>query len=102
MDLHGCSVRDALHITRRSIQEAYRRGRARVDVVHGSSTTSSYAASGTRTIKGELLDRLESGHFDAWANGFVTDASGGRTTVWLKIGGNSDPSKIQVRDVVPP
>ncbi|MEX2400916.1 MAG: Smr/MutS family protein [Rhodothermales bacterium] len=98
VDLHGSTVRDALYIARRCVQEGYRQGRSKVDVIHGASTS---GRESRRTIKTALLDQLERGAFADWSSGHTTDASGGRTTVWLNIGPNADPARIRVNDVVP-
>lgn len=98
VDVHGCSVADALYIVRRSVQEAFRRGRARVIVIHGLSTTSR----AERTIKSELERRLANAEFDAWINGSTQDNVGGRTTLWISIGGPRNSSPIKVHHVVRP
>ena len=96
VDVHGCSVSDAAYIVRRSVQEASRRGRARVIVIHGMSTES-----GTeRTIKSDLERRLASGEFEAWISGSTQDHVGGRTTLWITIGGGRNSSLIKMSDVV--
>ena len=98
VDVHGCCIADALHIVRRSVQEAYRRGRSRVIVIHGLSER----AGGERTIKTELERRLHSGEFASWTSGFTQDHVGGRTTIWTTIGGGSSAARITTRDVVRP
>ncbi len=100
LDLHGCTVDDGLHVVRRSLQEAYRRGRTKLDVIHGTST--SERSRHERTIKNELLHRLDGGRFSEWASGYTTDASGGRTTFWINLGANSNPNRLRANDVAPP
>lgn len=98
VDVHGCSVADAVYIVRRSAQEAYRRGRGRVVVIHGVS-----AKSGSeRTIKSDLEQRLASGEFDTWISGSTQDSVGGRTTLWTTIGGSRNPRPIKPAEVVRP
>ncbi len=98
VDVHGCSIADAFYIVRRSVQEAFRRGRARVVVIHGLS-----AGSGSeRTIKKDLERRLANAEFDAWISGSTQDHVGGRTTLWIIIGGTRNSSPINVNDVVRP
>ncbi len=55
LDLHGARVDEALRMARRALSLAEQRGRARLDVVHGGSTTDGM----TRTIKSELYDWLD-------------------------------------------
>lgn len=100
LDLHGCSVDDGIFVLRRTLQEALRRGRTKVDVIHGSST--SLHSRQDRTIKNELMDRLQSGAFAAWTSGHTTDISGGRTTLWIRLGVNAIPARIRVEDVARP
>ncbi len=56
LDLHGCTVNEALRLTRRLLSEAARYGRNSVRLIHGQSTT----ASGKRTIKSALTELIES------------------------------------------
>lgn len=96
VDVHGCSVDDAVYIVRRSVQEANRRGRARVVVIHGMSSESGAG----RTIKSDLERRLADGEFATWISGSAQDSVGGRTTLWITIGGGRNPSLIKTSDVV--
>ena len=98
IDLHGCSVDQALYIVGRTLNEAFRRGRSKVDVIHGTSTSDSFGY--TRTIKNELERRLLAGEYDAWVSGRVQDPSGGRTSLAVKIGSKPDPRRIREMDVV--
>lgn len=98
IDVHGCTIADAIYIIRRSVQEASRRGRGRVVVIHGLSADSD----AERTIKTDLEKRLSGGEFDPWISGSTQDSIGGRTTLWTKIGGGRNPARIKVNDVVPP
>lgn len=100
LDLHGCSVEEGVYVVRRTLQEAHRRGRTKVDVIHGSSTSAHSRYD--RTIKNELLARLEGGAFRDWASGHTMDASGGRTTFWIHLGANANPDRIRVKDVARP
>ncbi len=98
IDLHGCSVEDAVYAIRRTVQEAHGRGRARVVVIHGKS--GAQEGSSKRTIKGELERLIADGDLGAWLSGTIGDGAGGRTTLWLTIGPPRNPSRIKVRDVV--
>ncbi len=98
VDVHGCSVADAIHIVRRSVQEAHRRGRARVVVIHGMSSQSGAVG----TIKSDLERRIANGEFEMWVSGSTQDNVGGRTTLWTPIGGTRNPTLIKAADVVRP
>jgi len=98
VDLHGCSVLDAVHIIRRTVQEANRRGRARVVVIHGKSGDGEGASK--RTIKNELSRMLEKDDVGSMISGSTQDAAGGQTTLWMTIGPKPIRSQIRVRDVV--
>ncbi len=99
VDLHGCTVRDGLYIARRCVQEAFRRGRSKVEVIHGSST--SRGSDHERTIKSRLMQELEAGGLSEWASGHVTDPAGGRTTIWIMFGANANPARMRAADVLP-
>ena len=97
VDVHGCGVPDALAIIKRSIQEAHRRGRSRVDVVHGFSTSDQFGYE--RSIKNEFKRHLDAGDYRAWVAGSYEDVSGGRTSLALNLGPNSNPARIKPGDV---
>lgn len=99
VDLHGCTVSDGLYIIGRTVQEAHRRGRMKVDVIHGTSTSRAYSRA--RTIKNEFRRRLDAREYDEWVSGHNESSSGGNTSLWLNLGSNSDPSRIKVTDVIP-
>lgn len=98
VDVHGCSVSDAVYIIRRSVQEASGRGRARVVIIHGKS--GSGESSAKRTIKEELEHMLATGELASWISQFTQDAAGGRTTLWMPIGPKRNTKPINVREVV--
>lgn len=98
VDLHGCGVDDAVYIVRRTVQEASRRGRGRVVVIHGKSERDE--GSGRRTIKSELDRMLDTGALSTWSSGYTRDSAGGRTTIWMPIGTNPNPARIKMTDVV--
>lgn len=100
LDVHGCSVDDALYMIRRSLQEAYRRGRKKVEIIHGVST--SVGDRDGRTIKNEVEKRLAAGEFADWTSGYVQDGSGGRTSLWIRLGSPSNRQRIAVSHIVPP
>lgn len=96
VDLHGCTVDDALYIVRRTVAEATAAGRARVVVIHGASTT----GAGNRTIKSALGDLLASGALAAWVTGVLESPDGGQRTLWLPVGSPARSKRLDVRDVV--
>ena len=98
VDLHGCSVDEALYVIGRTLSQAYGRGRSKVDVIHGTSTSDTFGY--TRTIKNEFERRLTAGEYDAWVSGRVHDPSGGRTSLAIKIGSKKDSRRIREIDVV--
>ena len=98
VDVHGCSVDDALSIIERTAEEAFRRGRARVVVVHGTSS----ADRGTqrRTIKTALQDQLSRGVYEDWVTDPRWSDDGGQCTLWIKLGPRQDAARIKTEDVV--
>ena len=95
VDVHGCSIDGALTIIRRTVQEAARRGRSRVVVIHGRSR-----ADRPRTIRGELMRVLERGEFDAWVTSSMQAAGGGQSVLYMPIGVQKRPDRIRQQDVV--
>jgi len=98
VDLHGCSVADAVRIIRRTVQQASGRGRARVVVIHGRSGAGESAM--RRTIKDELERMIGEGDLARWISHSTQDTAGGRTTLWMPIGPKRNATPIKVRDVV--
>lgn len=96
LDVHGCSVDNALGIIRRAVKAAFGAGRARVVVIHGASTSES----GVRTIKSELERLVEEGAFSERVSGARWSPDGGQCTLWLKVGRPADPRRLRVNDVV--
>lgn len=97
LDVHGCTVPDALALIRRALEEGARRGRARLEVVHGYSTTRS-AHDGT--IKNALSDAVGRGDFERWVADARWDDSGGHCTLWFRIGLGAAPGRVTVHDLV--
>lgn len=98
VDVHGCSVDDALGIIGRAAEEAFRRGRARVIVVHGTSSTD--RGMRRRTIKTALQDQLSRGAYEGWVTEPHWSDDGGRCTLWIKLGSRWDGARIKTEDVV--
>ena len=97
VDLHGCTVPDAMQILRRTLQKAADAGRAKVVAIHGTSTTDQPDAP---TIKAALARALDAGSLDEWVTGAQWSGLGGECTLWLPIGTPSRPARINVREVV--
>lgn len=97
VDLHGCTVDDALYVVRRTVQEACRRGRSRVVVIHGRSRPDRI-----RTIRSELMRRLDRGDYGEWVTSHLQGAGGGQSTLYMPIGNANQPARIRERDVIRP
>lgn len=93
LDLHGARVDEALRMARRAFALAVRRGRRRLDLVHGTSTSDRFGH--TRTIKHALHDWLDSGEVGA------VQAQRGETvlTLYLDLTKPTDAARIVLRDV---
>lgn len=96
LDLHGLSIDEAIDLTYSTLRLAENRGRNRLKVIHGSSTTQ---AGQHRTIKRALHDLLDRGSLGAHA----TDIMRSRDTLTfvLDLTAPSDPTPIQLREVRP-
>ena len=60
LDLHGCTVNEAVQLTRRLIIESARYGRNSICLIHGKSTSTP----GKRTIKSAITELIESQEFE--------------------------------------
>jgi len=94
LDLHGATVQEALDLTYRTLRLAEDRGRSRLKLIHGSSTTQ---AGDRRTIKTALYDRLDRGDFGAHATNVMRSRDA--LVLSLDITAASDPTPIRLRDV---
>jgi len=95
LDLHGATVDEALDLTYRTLRLAENRGRTRVKLIHGSSTTGSKR----RTIKSALHNHLDRGKLDRHATNVIRSQN--TLVLALDLTTNSDPTPIQLRDVQP-
>ena len=93
--LHGLSVDEALDVTFSTLRLAEDRGRSRLKVIHGSSTTQGQR----RTIKSALHDQLDRGSLGAHATNVVRARD--TLTLALDLTASSDPTPITLRDVRP-
>lgn len=94
LDLHGLSVDEAIDLTYSTLRLAEDRGRNRLKVIHGSSTTQ---AGQHRTIKSELHALLDRGSLAAHATTVVRSRD--TLTFVLDLTAPSNPTPIEIRDV---
>lgn len=96
LDLHGATVDEALALSLQTVRLAARRGRARVKLIHGSSTTRQ--APHRRTIKRALHDLVDDGGFRPHATeGWRAD---NYLVLALDVTASSDPTPIRLLDVM--
>lgn len=93
LDLHGARVDEAVRLAEVVVEEAARRGRSSVRLVHGTSTADRGAE---RTIKSALLRLLDEGAFPEATSSFPTD---GALLLGLSPVSPSDPSRISLADL---
>lgn len=96
LDLHGASVDEAVDLVYGTLRLAESRGRNRLTVIHGSSTTQ---AGQPRTIKSELHDLLDRGTLGAHATDIVRSRD--RLTFVLDLTATGDTTPITLREVQP-
>lgn len=95
LDLHGATVDEAVNLSLRTVRLAANRGRMRVTLIHGKSTT---RQGSLRTIKRALHDVLDDGGFAPHASeGWRAD---GYLVLSLSVTSSSDPTPITLRDVM--
>jgi len=94
LDLHGATVEEAIDMTYRTLRLAEDRGRSRLKLIHGSSTTES---GNRRTIKTALYDLLERGDLGAHATNVLRSRDA--LVLALDVTATGDPSPIRLRDV---
>lgn len=96
LDLHGATVQEAEDLAPKVVAEAARRGRDRVRIIHGSSTSSTRYRN--RTIKHALYDLLEAG---VLGPGIQSDLrSDDQLLLALDVSIQSDPSPIRLREIM--
>ena len=96
LDLHGLSVDEAVDVTYSTLRLAEDRGRNRLKVIHGSSTTQGPQS---RTIKSALHDLLDRGGLASHATDVIRSRD--TLTVVLDLTARSDPTSIQLQEVWP-
>lgn len=95
LDLHGATVDEAIDMTYRVLRLAEDRGRTRLKLVHGSSTTDG----NRRTIKSELHDLLDRGKLGRSATNVIRSQNS--LVLALDLTATTDPTPIELRDVQP-
>lgn len=96
LDLHGATVQEAIDMTYRALRLSEDRGRSRLKLIHGSSTTGS---GNHRTIKSALHDLLDRGELGSHATNVIRSQN--TLVLALDLTAASDPTPIQLRDVQP-
>lgn len=94
LDLHGATVDEAIDLTFRTVYLAEERGRSRLKLIHGSSTSSG----GYRTIKKALYELLDEGSLGAHATS--TMRSRDYLVMALDLTAASDSTRIRLQDVM--
>ena len=94
LDLHGTTVDEAIDLTFRTVYLAEERGRARLKLIHGSSTS----GGGHRTIKQALYELLDEGSLGAHATS--TMRSRDYLVMALDLTAARDSTRIRLRDVM--
>ena len=95
LDLHGARVDDAERMIRDAVRLAAVRGRDRLTIVHGASTSS--ALYRNRTVRHTLYDLLDDGALDEWVTDEVRFE--GSTLLGLAASGRSDARRITLADL---
>lgn len=99
LDLHGEHVDTALRMARRALVAAAGRGRLRLRLVHGTSTTPAREGppGPPRTIKAALHRWLDGGSADGL---YVAEERGEAVlTLHLDLSARPDPRRLTLRDV---
>ncbi len=97
LDLHGARVEEALALALRVVAAAQSRGRAQVQLIHGSSTTDAYGL--RRTIKQALHQALKEGRFAPYVTqALTTDAA---LILSLDVTARPDPQRLQLAELWP-
>jgi hypothetical protein len=94
LDLHGATVNEAIDLTYRTLRLAEERGRTRLKLIHGSSTTGD---GNHRTIKSALHDLLDRGELGSHATNVIRSKNS--LVLALDLTATQDPTPIRLRDV---
>ncbi len=93
LDLHGARIAEALRMAQRALALARQRGRRRLDLVHGASTSEGDAR--RPTIRSALYDWLDAGG----AAGAQPRRGDAVLQLHLDLGARAIPQPITLRDV---
>lgn len=93
LDLHGTTVEEAIDLAYRTLRVAEDRGRTRLKLIHGSSTTGDHR----RTIKSALHDLLDRGELASHASNVIRSRD--TLVLALDLTARRDPTRIQLREV---
>ena len=96
LDLHGATVEEAIDLTYRTLRLAEERGRTRLKLIHGSSTT---RQGHHRTIKSALHDLLDRGELGTHATNVIRSEN--TLVLALDLTASGDSTPIRMRDVQP-
>lgn len=94
LDLHGVTVDEAIDLTYSTLRLAEERGRNRLTLIHGSSTTQGPQ---DRTIKSALHGLLDRGELGTHATSVLRSKD--TLTLVLDLTAPSDPTPIELREV---
>jgi len=95
LDLHGATVDEAIDLSLNTVRLAAQRGRSRVTLIHGSSTTRQ--APHRRTIKRALHGLVDDGAFRPHATEGWRAKN--RLVLSLDVTATTDSTRIQLLDV---
>lgn len=96
VDVHGCSVEEALYFVDRCLSAASSAGRQRLHVIHGLGGTDPRSS-----IRAALREAIARGEYDALTVDSVELSGGGKTVFALDSGGGRLTGRITINDVLP-
>lgn len=96
LDLHGATIDEAIDLTYSTLRLAEDRGRNRLTLIHGSSTTTGGQG---RTIKSALRTLVDDGDLGLHATSVLRSRD--KLTLVLDLTAPSDPTRIKLHEVWP-
>jgi hypothetical protein len=97
VDLHGCSVEEALYFVDRCLAAASSAGRQRLHVIHGLGGTDPLSS-----IRAALREAIARGQYDDLTVDAIELSGGGKTVFSLDSGGGRLTGRISINDILPP
>lgn len=94
VDVHGCTVEDALFVIDRVLEVAFEAGRQRVSIIHGLGGTDP-----TTSIRQALREAVAAGDYEDLVAGFREASGGGRTDFAIRHSGSRRKSLITVTEL---